>query len=53
MDILFHLIDVSFYADGIRICLFSQGTWVKVISPEAFVEEVKYRLKKTLAQYEE
>lgn len=48
-----YLIEAEVYGDGIKIWLLSQGSWVKVISPEDFVEEVKYRLKKTLAQYEE
>ncbi|MBQ6831855.1 MAG: WYL domain-containing protein [Oscillospiraceae bacterium] len=40
------------YDDGIKMWLLSQGPWVKVISPEDFRDEVKYRLRKALEQYE-
>ena len=38
--------------DGIKMWLLSQGPWVKVVAPEEFVGEVKYRIKKMLDQYD-
>jgi predicted DNA-binding transcriptional regulator YafY len=36
-----YLIEAEVYGDGIKMYLLSQGSWVKVISPEEFVEEVR------------
>ena len=47
-----YLIEAEVYGDGIKMWLLSQGPWVKVISPEDFRDEVKYRLRKALEQYE-
>ena len=47
-----YLIEAEVYGDGIKMWLLSQGPWVKVISPEDFRNEVKYRLRKALEQYE-
>lgn len=46
------LIEAEVYGDGIKMWLLSQGPWVKVVAPEDFKEEVKYRLRKALEQYE-
>ena len=48
-----YLIEAEVYGDGIKMWLLSQGPWVKVISPEDFRDEVKYRLRKALEQYAE
>ena len=47
-----YLIEAEVYGDGIKMWLLSQGPWVKVISPEDFRDEVKYRLRKALEQYD-
>ena len=36
-----YLIEAETYGDGIKMWLLSQGSWVKVISPQDFVEEIK------------
>jgi len=36
-----YLIEAEVYGDGIKMWLLSQGSWVKVISPNDFVEEIK------------
>lgn len=46
-----YLIEAEVYGDGIKMWLLSQGPWVKVVAPEDFVGEVKYRLRKALEQY--
>lgn len=47
-----YLIEAETYGDGIKMWLLSQGAWVKVISPEPFVAEMKEALQTALAQYE-
>ena len=34
-------ISANVYGDGIKMFLLSQGAWVKVLEPEAFVQEMK------------
>lgn len=48
-----HLIEAEVYGNGIKMWLLSQGSWVKVISPAEFVEEMKQELQAMKAQYEE
>lgn len=36
-----YLIEAEVYGDGIKMWLLSQGTWVKVISPAEYVEEIR------------
>ena len=48
-----YLVEAEVYGEGIKIWLLSQGSWVKVVSPPDFVEEIKNRLQKTLAQYQD
>ncbi len=36
-----YLIEAQVYGDGIKMWLLSQGAWVKVISPQELVEEIK------------
>ena len=46
-----YIVEAEVYGDGIRMWLLSQGSWVKVIAPEEFVEEMKTELKNIIAQY--
>ena len=46
-------LEAEVYGDGIRMWLLSQGDFVKVISPEEFVSEIKATLKRTLGKYED
>ncbi len=46
-----YLIEAEVYGDGIKMWLLSQGTWVKVVAPDEYVEEVKTELKNMLAEY--
>lgn len=39
-----YLIEAEVYGDGIKMWLLSQGTWVKVVAPIEFVEEVKIEI---------
>jgi predicted DNA-binding transcriptional regulator YafY len=48
-----YLIEAEVYGDGIKIWLLSQGSWVKVISPTEFVEEMRKEIELMQAQYEE
>lgn len=41
-----YLVEAEVYGDGVKMWLLSQGAWVKVISPEDFVEE----MRQTIAQ---
>lgn len=41
-----YIIEAEVYGDGIRMWLLSQGTWIKVLSPNEFVEEMKAEIKK-------
>ena len=36
-----YLIEAETYGDGIKMWILSQGSWVKVVSPEEFVEEIR------------
>lgn len=45
-----YLVEAEVYGDGIKMWLLSQGTWVKVISPTEFVEEIKKEVD-TIAEY--
>ena len=45
------LIEAEVYGDGIKMFLLSQGHWVKVISPESFVAEMKDEINKMHALY--
>lgn len=44
------LIEAEVYGDGIKMWLLSQGTWVKVISPTEFVDEIKMEVE-AIAKY--
>ena len=46
------LIEAEVYGDGIRMWLLSQGSWVRVVGPPEFVEEMKREIEKMLAGYQ-
>lgn len=48
-----YLIEAEVYGDGIKMWLLSQGSWIKVIAPDEFAEEIKAELQKTLLNYNE
>ena len=45
------IIEAEVYGDGIKMFLLSQGAWVKVISPDEFVEEMKKEIEKMKSLY--
>lgn len=45
------LIEAEVYGDGIKMFLLSQGSWVKVVGPPAFVQEMKDEIEKMQALY--
>ena len=47
-----YLIEAETYGDGIKRWLLSQGSWVKVVAPEEFVEEIKESIKKLGDMYD-
>lgn len=46
-----YLIEAETYGDGIKMWLLSQGSWVKVVSPDEFVCEMKAEIEKMLKRY--
>ena len=48
-----YLIEAEVYGDGIKMWLLSQGSWVKVIAPQAFADEMKQEIEKMIARYKE
>lgn len=46
-----YLIEAETYGDGIKMWLLSQGSWVKVVAPQEFVEEIKSELIVALKNY--
>lgn len=46
-----YLIEAEVYGDGIKMWLLSQGAWVKVVSPEEFVGEMRSELDKMRRVY--
>ena len=45
------LFEAEVYGDGIIMFLLSQKEWIKVISPQSFVEEMKNTIEKMLQNY--
>jgi predicted DNA-binding transcriptional regulator YafY len=45
------LIEAEVYGNGIKMWLLSQGAWVKVLSPEHFVAEIKAEIEKMRSAY--
>ena len=46
-----HLIVAEVYGDGIKMFLLSQGSWVKVVAPDEFVNEIKIEIEKMQSLY--
>jgi len=46
-----YLLEAEVYGNGIKMWLFSQGSWVKVISPNEFVDEMRDEIEKMREQY--
>lgn len=46
-----YLIEAEVYGDGIKMFLLSQGSWVKAISPDDFVQEMKKEIEKMHSMY--
>ncbi len=46
-----YLIEAETYGDGIKMWLLSQGSWVKVISPDEFVESMKEEIRRMNEYY--
>ena len=46
------VIEAEVFGNGIRMYLLSQGSWVKVLSPVSFVEEMKAEVEKMMKNYE-
>ncbi len=47
-----YLIEAEVYGDGIKMWLLSQGSWVKVVAPDEYVEEIKTELETMLVAYQ-
>jgi predicted DNA-binding transcriptional regulator YafY len=45
------IVEAEIYGTGIMMYLLSQGSWVKVLAPDDFVEEYKAELKKMMDLY--
>lgn len=39
------------HGTGIKMTLLSQGSWVKVLSPQLFVDEMKEEVEKMMERY--
>ena len=46
-----YLIEAEVYGKGIKMWLLSQGTWVKVVAPQEFVDEIKEEIKQMQNNY--
>jgi len=46
-----YTLEAEVYGDGIKMYLLSQGSWVKVIAPQEFVEEMRNEIKLMLKGY--
>lgn len=47
-----YIIEADVYGKGVNMFLLSQGSWVKVLEPQEYVEEMREEIKKMMAQYE-
>lgn len=47
-----HIIDAEVFGTGINMFLLSQGSWVKPLAPEEFVDEMKTEVQKMMKMYE-
>lgn len=48
-----YVLEAEVYGDGIKMFLLSQGSWVKVLAPAEFVEEMRKEIDKMQACYVE
>ena len=48
-----YVLEAEVYGDGIKMFLLSQGSWVKVLAPAEFVEEMRKEIDKMQASYVE
>ena len=46
-----YVIEAEVYGTGIKMWLLSQGAWVKVLSPQSFVEEMRSTIQAMLERY--
>ena len=46
-----YILEAEVYGEGIKMFLLSQGAWIKVISPDSFVHEMKAEIEKMLKLY--
>ena len=46
-----YILEAEVYGDGIKMWLLSQGSWVKVLSPQSLVEEIKAELQAMASSY--
>ena len=46
-----YLIEAETYGNGIKMWLLSQGSWVKVVAPDEFANEMKAEIEKMLTMY--
>ena len=46
-----YLIEAEVYGDGIKMWLLSQGSWVKVVSPEVLKQEIKAEITAMINHY--
>lgn len=46
-----YLIEAETYGDGIKMWLLSQGSWVKVVSPSEFVDEMREEIARMISCY--
>jgi predicted DNA-binding transcriptional regulator YafY len=46
-----YLLEADVYGDGIKMFLLSQGTWVKAVEPEEFVDEMKDTVRSMAGMY--
>lgn len=46
-----NIVEADIYGDGIRMFLLSQGSWVRALEPEAFVEDMKREIRQMYEKY--
>lgn len=46
-----YIVEAEVYGDGIKMFLLSQGSWVKVLGPDKFVDEMKKEIEKMRERY--
>lgn len=46
-----YTLDAEVYGDGIKMYLLSQGSWVKVLAPQEFAEEMRAEAEKMVENY--